>query len=434
MRTLGRTTHRIIVGLLTVAVLAGCASSPDSGSVDRWVAANAVPLRSVAPLAAGDDLAPVARSVGHAQIVGLGEATHGVAETLQLKQRLLQALVEQRGFRSIAWEEDWTVGEQIDAYLRTGAGDISSIMAQMSPQWQTRQVADVLAWLRGFNIGRPDPVRFVGVEYYLTRGSAYDAVEAYVARVAPGRLAELRADLAAIRPTSTDIFSFVRQVMAAPDKSARLARARRVRALVAGLPAPPPGAERDLAVHAAEQIVAFYQHYSKPDADALIYRDERAAENVRWWRDRTHTKIVYWAAAAHTANAPTLRIGGPPGPELRFPAAGSYLRAWYGGQYRSVLVTLGSGAGSVGPGQTVSLAAPAPDRFERPLLDDGPALFALDLQAPAPRAVRTWLDAPARFRGLAERGPGGFLDGGSPAQWFDLVVFHRGATPADPAG
>ena len=24
----------------------------------------------------------------------------------------------------------------------------------------------------------------------------------------------------------------------------------------------------------------------------------------------------------------------------------------------------------------------------------------------------------------------GFLDGGSPTQWFDLVVFHRAATPA----
>lgn len=29
-----------------------------------------------------------------------------------------------------------------------------------------------------------------------------------------------------------------------------------------------------------------------------------------------------------------------------------------------------------------------------------------------------------------DRGDAGFLDGGSPTQWFDLVVFHRTATPA----
>ena len=32
--------------------------------------------------------------------------------------------------------------------------------------------------------------------------------------------------------------------------------------------------------------------------------------------------------------------------------------------------------------------------------------------------------------GVADRGDAGFLDGGSPMQWFDLVVFHRTATPA----
>ena len=57
-------------------------------------------------------------------------------------------------------------------------------------------------------------------------------------------------------------------------------------------------------------------------------------------------------------------------------------------------------------------------------------MFALDLRRPAPPAVRAWLAAPATFRGVADRGDAGFLDGGSPTQWFDLVVFHRTATPA----
>jgi hypothetical protein len=49
-----------------------------------------------------------------------------------------------------------------------GAGDPEALVTRMSPQWQSREVVDVLRWLRGFNSGRTDQVRFVGVEYYLT--------------------------------------------------------------------------------------------------------------------------------------------------------------------------------------------------------------------------------------------------------------------------
>ena len=412
--------------LAAAAVLVGCAA-PAADAPAAWVAANAIPLRGVDPLSDGADLVPLAAAIGDAQVVGLGEAVHGVAEEITAKHRLLRLLVEQAGFRSVAWEDDWTVGLLVDDYVRGGPADLGAVLARMSPQWQSRQVADVLRWLRAFNTGRPDPVRFVGVEYYLTRASAYDAVEAYVAAAAPAELAALRADLRPLRPGTDDMFAFVAQVMAAPDKRARLDRARRVQGLVERLP---DGPDQPQAAHHAAQIVAFWEHYSLPDADALVYRDAHAAANLRWWRDRSGDKVVYWAATPHTANAPTLRIGGPPGPDLRFPSVGSYLRAWYGERYRSIGVTPGHGSASLGEGQTAVLADPAPDRFEKPLSDAGPDVFACDLRRPAPPAVRTWLAAPATFRGVADRGDAGFLDGGSPTQWFDLVVFHRTATPA----
>ena len=120
------------------------------------------------------------------------------------------------------------------------------------------------------------------------------------------------------------MFAFVAQVMAAPDKRARLDRARRVQGLVERLPdghdptrrwprTTPPRSSRSTSTT------------TLPDADALVYRDAHAAANLRWWRDRSGDKVVYWAATPHTANAPALRIGGPPGPDLRFPSVGSYL-------------------------------------------------------------------------------------------------------------
>jgi erythromycin esterase-like protein len=421
-------------------VFAGCgATSPATApastggaAVTGWIAATALPLHDHNPSTPLDDRQPLARSIGAAQVVGLGESVHGVAEEINVKHRLLRLLVERLGFRSIAWEEDWTISLLIDDYIGTGTGDLGAIMAQLSPQWQSRQVAEVLRWLRAFNAERPDKVRFVGVEYYLTRASGYDAVQAYVARTAPGQLAQLRTELQPISPDTSDIVGFVQTVMNAPDKAARLDHARRALRLVESLPHTPADPDHDLAVHHAAQIAAFYEHYSLPDADALVYRDAHAAQNLRWWRDRTGDKIAYWAATPHTANAPRLRIGGPPGPELRFASAGSYLRRWYGPGYVSLDVTVGHGAASLGPGQNAPLPEPGVGQFERPLAAVGLPLYVLDLHQPAPPTVQAWLSAPAVYRGLPDRGPDGFLDGGSPAEWFDVVVHVQTATPAAP--
>ncbi len=108
------------------------------------------------------------------------------------------------------------------------------------------------------------------------------------------------------------------------------------------------------------------------------------AENISWWRRLPEDKIVYWAASPHTANAPRLRISGPPAPDLRFPSARSHLHRWYGTGYCSIGVTVGSGAASLGPGDDALLPSPGPVRFERPLVDAGPATFVLDLRTPAP--------------------------------------------------
>ena len=79
-----------------------------------------MPLATVEPAASMDDLAPLRESVGDAVVVGLGESVHGAAEETTLKHRLLRFLVEELGFRSVAWEEDWTSGIAVNEYIAGG--------------------------------------------------------------------------------------------------------------------------------------------------------------------------------------------------------------------------------------------------------------------------------------------------------------------------
>jgi erythromycin esterase len=413
---------------------AGAGGRDDQGrTVVEWIDRHAVPLATTVPEAPLDDLAPLRRSIGGAEIVGLGESVHGAAEEIALKHRILRFLVEAMGFRSIAWEEDWAVGRRLDAYIRGGEGDPAALVRQMSPQWQAGQVADVLRWLRAHNAGRADQVQLVGVEYYLTGPAAYDAVEAYVAGAAPARLAELRDHLQVIRPTTPNIFLHIQRYTSAPDKAPYLHAARAALALVDGLPHAPGDRAHVLAVQQARQIVSFYEHFSLPESDALVYRDAHAARNLQWWRDFTGDKVAYWAASPHTANAPQLRIAVPPDPDWRFPSAGSYLRRRYGPRYVSIGFTFDHGTVRLGPDETIALPSPAEGWSERPFGQVGGDQFALDLQRPAPPPVRRWLEAPIKTRGLADRGPDSYMDGGSLAQWFDVIVHRQAVTPVLPA-
>lgn len=396
----------LLIAVMCIALLATAARPVDP--VTAWGSANMVKLRLAGPV---DDLKPLKQPLRGAQIVGLGESAHGLSEELRLKHRMLRFLVEQLGFRSIAWEEQWTTGFAVNDYIGGGSTPLDAVVGQLGFMWQNREVADVLRWLRAHNTGRADKVRFVGVEYYWTGRLAYKAIDAYVAKAAPERLAELRTHLAHITPPpELSIPEYADKYRETKDKRPLIQHAHRVYDLVADLP-------RKLAAQHARQIVSFYEHYSLSDADALVYRDARAAENLRWWREETGDKIAYWAASPHTANAPNLRITGDQ--EMRFPSAGSYLRRWYGQKYVSIGFTFDHGAG---------YPAPQPNWFEQPLGGIDTDQFALDLHRPAPPAIRNWLHGPATTRGLVNLGPDSEVTGGSLAQWFDLLVHRQQVT------
>jgi erythromycin esterase len=293
-------THRRSAGTfvraLTVAGIASTAALMDAGAaegadpaaeVTAWASQQADPLSSTDPTASLEDVAPLRRSIDDATIVGLGESAHGASEETTLKHRALRLLVEELGFRTVAWEEDWTTGVALDAYIHGGPQDLDDVMASMSPQYQTREVADVVSWLRRFNAGRRDQVSFFGVEYSFTGRPAYDGVDRYVASTAPDLLDELRGRLARLRPTSDDPFEHIATYSQVADKQPYLDDARAARDLVARVPHRPGDRGHAIALHAAEQIVSFHEHYAMSEADNVVYREEQAAGSLRWWQRLT---------------------------------------------------------------------------------------------------------------------------------------------------
>jgi erythromycin esterase-like protein len=416
--------------LVTVVSTAVTANAAGGARLETWLARDAVPLRLADVSAPVDDLEPLARPVGDARIVGLGESVHGAAEEMLLKARTVRYLVERKGFRSIAWEDDWTTGLRINEYLRSGVGDPTALARQMGFAWQFQEARDLLVWLRQFNRGRVDKVHFVGLEYYATDRRAYDLVDRYVAATAPRRLDRIRAHLRPLWPTSANIYEYIGTYRAVADKAPYLAHAHALYDLVAGLPVGGDERQHQTIVRTVRQIVSFYEHFSLTDAEALVYREAHAADNLRWWSALTGDRIVYWAATAHTAKARTMRIVTPPDADMRFASVGSYLRHWYGDAYRSIGFTFDHGQVSLGGDGSAVMPPPEAGWFERPLGAVALPQFAVDLHRHWPAPVRQWLGTPIQTRGLADRGPESFMDGGTAAEWFDIVVHCQVISPA----
>jgi erythromycin esterase len=402
---------------------------PAADPVTRWAQSASVPLPTVDPAAPTGDLAHLDPSFHRARVVGLGEAVHGAAEVTTLKHRMLRRLVERHGFRTIAWEEDWSVGLRLDRWARTGQGDLDSIVSTMSTAWRTGEVVDVLEWLRTHNRRNPhDQVRFVGTEAYAVQPFLYDEVEQYVAGRSPKDGHTVRRLVAALRPDRETMAEYVWWYwQEVPEKEPFIRQAHELRELVASV-AGRDGREADrLMVEHARQIVGFYEQFAQENPFA--YRDPHAAGTLHRWQRRTGHDVVYWAASGHTADAPQARLVQAGRPDLEFAAAGSFLRQTYGRHYLSVAVTLDRGTAR-SDGVEVVLPPAAPDWMERPLAGVTHATFTLDLRRPAPAEVGEWLASPVRTRGTPEGGHDSWLAGGSTGGWFDVLVHRQVVTAA----
>lgn len=431
-RTMARTAAWIAASAALTLSLVAPAQAHQGGhdtDVTQWAErhAVAVPLYTDRP---GPDLAALGRATRGADIVGLGEAAHGLHELSKLKLRYVKYLVEQRGFRAIAWEEDWTLGTRINDYVLGRRDDVDTVIQQLDPVWRTSEVRETFTWLRQYNDRHREKVQFAGAEYFATRPLAYEAVDAYVAAYAPDQLPRLREDLDLITPDDDDMHAHLTEYMGIPNKESYVQAAARVHDVVAGISPGRRDREHALVLHHARQIRSFYKAFSLPWPEIPAYRDARAAENIRWWQQYTGERVIYWGAGAHAADAPSLTVTQPQQADAVFASAGSYLADWYGRDYVTVGFTLDRGTYSPAAGQIVDLPPAAEGWFEEPLGDVRSAQFLLTLDGAAPRPVRQWLDRPIVTRGLPEYGYDSTMTGGTLREWYDVLVHRQVVTPA----
>ena len=152
-----------------------------------WLKSHAIPLTTVEAGQGFADMEPLKAVVGDAHVVALGEGTHGTREFFQFKHRMLEFLVEEKGFTAFAIEAPFAEALAVNDFVVNGIGDPAQAIKGMHFwTWSTEEVLAMVLWMRQYNEdpGNVDKVRFYGFDMQYS-AACTAAVLAYLEQVDP---------------------------------------------------------------------------------------------------------------------------------------------------------------------------------------------------------------------------------------------------------
>ncbi|QYN38114.1 erythromycin esterase family protein [Pseudonocardia sp. DSM 110487] len=367
-------------------------------------------LRSIEPHGDLRDLRPLGAMVADAQVVGLGEATHGSREFFTMKHRVFRYLVEEKGFTTFSLETGWSGGVRLNEYVRHGTGDLDQIMQEELQDsyrfWRTTEYRDFIEWMRDYNSRHATQVQFMGNDLGYAGPELLDRVTGYVRAHHPTLLAQFMEAYRDLRPT-TDAGTWMSTYPGLPIGQ-RQAVARTAQQAMDALAATHATSEEFTwtvqHARAIAQVATLYSFDLDDPAkvrDAMLYRDQVMAENTAWWHEQTGAKILVSAHNGH--------VGYESHEPEQYPRMqGAFLRDRLGAGYVSVGFTFHHGSFNAEDenDQLGTFAVSPAGAGSNEYVLDEVALrdYLLDLRS-APAAARAWLAEPRATRSIGTAWP-----------------------------
>jgi erythromycin esterase len=357
-----------------------------------------MPLASLDPDAALDDLEPLRDLIGAARVVGIGESAHYVREYGLLRHRLVRFLVERMGFTLVAVESGFSEGLVVDRWIHGGDGTLAEI-ADRGLTYRFGRSAEMrgfLEWMRQVN-STGGAVTYAGLDLPGGLASllpALDNLDRYLAGVdADGGELVARARGHAEKfagPHTLPAFVAYRAMDAAnrndltlllTELAARFDTLRPFyvrRACTAGYET----ARHELRMAGMLDQMLRAQHEAAEGSAAhagLNVRDAAMAETALRLLGHGSGRMVVLAGNTHLQRVP-MRISS----ELELPVTGTYLADELRDGYLAIAVTCGGGR--------------TPSRRPAPSAPSGIELVDVDLAEPVADSVEAMLHT--RDRGL----------------------------------
>ncbi len=399
--------------------------TPPPPAVGEWLRKEAIALKTVDAGSGLADMKPLATVIGDARVVGLGEATHGTSEFFRLKHRVLEFLAREMGFRLFAIEANLADALVVDEYVGGGEGNPDRLVARLGFPWDTREIRDLIVWMRHYNRGADaaDRVRFLGFDIRAVTASAR-ALDSYVDALEPERAEIGPPSLAALIEADDMPLERIDAAVAALDALERVMNERRARNETASSPSGSSMARHHARV--VRQNLERRRADLSPGHGRIRVRDRSMAENVMalLGMGGSDARMVIWAHNAHVS-----RDSLPSG--IR--SMGSYLAERLERRYVAVgmsfdrghLRAIGRRSGEV---DSFEVGAAPVGSLDSTLASLGRPILAIDLRrAPGEGPVRDWIESRLLTRHVGasfnEEDPRIHLITRIPLRHFDALLF-----------
>ncbi|HVZ27587.1 MAG TPA: erythromycin esterase family protein [Rhizomicrobium sp.] len=255
---------------------------------------------------------------GAAEIVLLGEATHGTSEFYRARAAITRCLIRDHGFNIVAVEADWPDAGRIDRYVRHGSSHLEGERAfSRFPSWMwcNQEVLEFAEWLRKFNQPRPeaDRVEFRGLDIY-SLSTSMAAVLSYLDRIDPQEAAAARRRYGCLTPWQDDPGRYGHHAVMGGETCEAEVQEQLLNLLKARLDyAARDGNDFFDAAQNARIVRAAERYYR------IMYRGSRESWNLRdrhmfdtlqlLVKHRKKAKTVVWAHNSHIGNAAATSMG-----------------------------------------------------------------------------------------------------------------------------
>lgn len=197
------------------------------GVQDKRENISEIPAEAIHSLETDEDLDILLSEIGDSRLVLLGEATHGTSEFYTWRARISKRLIQEKGFRIIAVEADWTDAYPLNNYIR-GNSNYNSARAALRefdrwPEWMwaNEEISKFAEWLKSHNNGRPKTAKtgFYGLDVYGIWESI-EAVNAYLVQKKPDAVQFSREVLDCFAPYHRNEQAYMRAIAGAGENCA----------------------------------------------------------------------------------------------------------------------------------------------------------------------------------------------------------------------
>lgn len=198
-----------IATILLAGISFSCCTNEKSKAISReevyqkaekafveWGKQNAIAIGSLTPTSDNSDLEAIAESIDDARVVAISEGFHNCKEMMQLHERLIRYLVEEKGFNTVMTESglpesrmvyDFIQGKEVKGNVYTEGFN------KMYGAWEEGR--SLIDWMKEYNQSHDNILRYYGADiggFYTNWYPAIDRISAYLQKVDPTYAKQLK--------------------------------------------------------------------------------------------------------------------------------------------------------------------------------------------------------------------------------------------------